>query len=55
MPGLVVTIKFGDRMETVSFARQGTDVFAARADEPGTAKLASPPMDDVIKALDALK
>ena len=59
MPGLVVTITFGDdkatRMETVSFARQGTDVFAARSDEPGSAKLAAAPMDDVIKALDALK
>jgi hypothetical protein len=56
MPGLVVSVKFGtNRMETVSFARQGTDVFAARGDEPGTAKLAAAPMDDVIKALDAVK
>lgn len=59
MPGLVVTVRFGEdkatKMETVSFARQGTDVFAARADEPGTAKLTAAPMDDVLKALDALK
>jgi hypothetical protein len=56
MPGLVVSVKFGmNRMETVSFARQGTDVFAARADEPGTAKFTGAPMDDVIKALDAVK
>ena len=56
MPGLVVTVKFGEnRMETVSFARQGTDVFAARADEPGTAKLMAAPMDDTMKALDAVK
>ncbi|HVZ19783.1 MAG TPA: DUF4340 domain-containing protein [Vicinamibacterales bacterium] len=56
MPGLVVTVKFPtNRTETVSFARQGTEVFAARADEPGMAKLAAAPMDDVIKALEAVK
>jgi len=41
--------------ETVIFGRAGADVFAGRADEPGAAKLDAAPLDEALKALDALK
>ena len=56
MPALTVNVTFGDKkMESLTFARQGTSVVASRADEPGTAKLDAMPFDDVMKALDAVK
>ena len=55
-PALVVTVSFGEnKQETVTFARSGTDVFASRADEPGTAKVEGSGLDDVMKAIDAVK
>jgi hypothetical protein len=55
-PALVVTIRHADnKTETVTFGRAGTDVFAGREDEPGSAKLEGTGLDDAIKALDAVK
>lgn len=55
MPSLTVVAQFDNRSETVTFGRAGTDVFAGRTDEPGSAKLEASGLDDVTKALDALK
>jgi hypothetical protein len=56
-PALVTTVAFDqNKMETVTIARSGTDVVAARADEGGTAKLdAAGALDEVMKAIDAVK
>ena len=57
-PILVVNVRFDtDRTETVSFGRQGTgtDAYASRPDEPGTLQLSALPLDDIFKALDALR
>jgi hypothetical protein len=52
---LVATVTFDEKkQETVTFARSGLDVFAARADEPGAAKLAATGLDDVMTALEEL-
>jgi hypothetical protein len=54
-PALVVTVQFGEgKQETVTFGRSGTDVFANRSDEPGTAKVDGTGLDDVMKAIDAV-
>jgi hypothetical protein len=54
-PELVVTATFDGKSETVQFGRAGSDAFAMRGDEPGSAKLESTPYEDALKALDALK
>jgi len=55
-PALIVTVTYGEnKQEIVTFARSGTDVFASRADEPGAAKVEGPGLDDVMKAIDAVK
>ncbi|HET9383672.1 MAG TPA: DUF4340 domain-containing protein [Gemmatimonadales bacterium] len=55
-PALVVSISFDEKkQETVTFGRSEKDVFASRSDEPGAAKLEASGLDEVIKALDALK
>ena len=56
-PALTVVARFDDskKNETVRIARAGTDVVAARADEPGAGKLEAMSFDDIIKALDAVK
>lgn len=55
-PNVVVTIRFDtSKTETVSFAGAGADIVAARADEPGAAKIDSMPYEEAIKAVDALK
>jgi Domain of unknown function (DUF4340) len=55
-PALVVTVAFGEnKQETVTFGRSDTDIFASRSDEPGTAKVEGAGLDDVMKAIDALK
>jgi len=55
-PALIVTVTYGEnKQEIVTFARSGTDVFASRSDEPGTAKVEGPGLDDVMKAIDAVK
>jgi hypothetical protein len=56
MPVLVVTIRFTEnKTETVTFGRSGSDVFASRGDEPGSAKVEGTGLDDALKALDAVK
>jgi hypothetical protein len=56
-PALTVTVRFEDnkKTETVTLGAAGSDVFAGRTDEPGSAKLEKTAYDDAIKALDALK
>lgn len=54
-PELVVTATFDGKSETAQFGRAGTDAYAGRADEPGSAKLETTPYEDALKALDALK
>jgi hypothetical protein len=55
-PALTMTVRFDEnKTETATFGRAGQDVYAARADEPGSAKLETTPYEDAIKALDALK
>ena len=56
MPNLTVTIRFDtSKTETVTFGGSGADIVAARADEPGSAKIDTTPYEDAIKAIDALK
>ena len=55
-PQLIVTVRYDEnKTETVSFARQGQDVVAARSDEPGAARIMASMFDEAIKALDAVK
>jgi hypothetical protein len=55
-PVLSVTVRFDDnKTESVTFAREGEQVYASRADEPGTAVVATVLFDDAVKALDAMK
>jgi hypothetical protein len=55
-PALTAKVTYGGKkMESVSFARSGTEVVAARSDEPGSATLEAMSFDDVMKALDAVK
>lgn len=56
MPAATVTIRFdSDRTETVTFGRSAIDVFAGRADEPGSARVDAMLFDEAVKAVDALK
>jgi hypothetical protein len=54
-PVLTATVRYDDKTETVRFGRSGSDVHAARADEPGAAKVDTKALDDAMAALDALK
>ncbi|HZI78438.1 MAG TPA: DUF4340 domain-containing protein [Vicinamibacterales bacterium] len=54
-PVLTVTATFDKGKDVVTFGRAGMDVYASRPDEPGSAKLEAAPLDDAVKALDALK
>jgi hypothetical protein len=55
-PVLTATVRFDqDRTETVTFGRDGADVYATRSDEPGTAKLGAVAFDEALKAIDAMK
>ena len=55
-PAVAVTIGFdGDETETVTFGRSDTDVFASRADEPGSASVDSMMFEEAVKAMDALR
>jgi len=55
MPLLTVVATYDKGTDTVAFGRAGTDVYASRTGEPGSAKLEAGSFDDAIKALDALK
>lgn len=56
-PVLVVTVRSNDnKTETVTFGRTNTDVYAARADEPGAAKVdGTAALDEAMKLLDGVK
>ena len=55
-PVLTVTIRYDKgTMETVTFGRGGSDVFASRAGEPGSARVAATAFDEALKSLDAMK
>lgn len=56
-PVLMVVARYDDGKseERVTFGKAGSDVFAARKDEAGAAKLDAGAFDEAIKALDALK
>ncbi|MES1256681.1 MAG: DUF4340 domain-containing protein [Acidobacteriota bacterium] len=53
-PELTIYGKFDDgkKEERVSFARQGQDVYAAKAGEPGAATVSTAEFDDTLKVLD---
>ena len=56
-PVATVTAKFDEtnKEERVRFGRVGTDVFAARGEEPGAARVETSAYDQAMKSLDALK
>jgi len=54
-PVLTVTATFDKGKDVVTFGRAGMDAYASRSDEPGSAKLDAAPLDEALKALDALK
>ena len=56
-PALIVTVRSNDdKTETVTFGRTNTDVYAARADEPGAAKVdGNAALDEAMKLLDGVK
>ena len=54
-PALVVSVRFENKMEQVTFARAGGDVLASRSDEPGTAKVMAAGFDEVLKGIDEMK
>jgi Domain of unknown function (DUF4340) len=56
-PELTATIKFDDgkKEERVTFAKSGADALAARAGDPGAAKIETSTLDSIVKALQELK
>jgi hypothetical protein len=53
---LTASVRFDpDRTETIAFGRAGSEVFAGRADEPGSATLDPMAFDETMKAMDAVK
>ena len=55
-PELTATIKSGEgRSETVRFGRSGSDAYAARAGEPGAAKIPTATLDNIVKAVQELQ
>ena len=56
-PELTVTIKFdeGKKEDRVTLVKSGSDAFAARAGEPGAAKIEASAFDGIVKALQELK
>ena len=56
-PEVAAAIKFdeGKKEDKVTFARSGSDAFAARAGEPGAAKIETGTLDSILKALKELK
>ncbi|HEY7790971.1 MAG TPA: DUF4340 domain-containing protein, partial [Vicinamibacterales bacterium] len=56
-PVVTISVKYqaNKNHETVTFGQEGTDVYAARADQPGAAKLDASAFTSAMKALDALQ
>ena len=54
-PALTVIVQFDDkRSEQVGFARAGSEVVAARSDEPGSARILASSFDEAVKAVDEI-
>ena len=55
-PSLTVYAKFedGKKEERVSFAKAGTDVYAAVPGQPGAVKIATTDFDEIMKAMDVV-
>ena len=53
---MTVVAKFdeGKKEEKVTFGKVGSDVYAARTDDPGAAKIEAEKFDEAVKALDEL-
>ncbi len=55
-PAITAIVRFDEnRTEAVTFARAGSEVFASRTDEPGSARVDAAAFDEALKAADALK
>lgn len=56
-PDLAVTVKFDDgkKEDRVTLTKSGSDAYAARAGEPGAAKVEASAVDGIVKALQELK
>ena len=55
-PAITAIIRFDEnKTETVTFARSGSEVYASRMDEPGSARIDATAFDEAMKAADALK
>lgn len=56
-PAATITVKFDDgrKEERVTFGRVGSDVFAARQDQPGALKVEAGKFDEALKKLDSIK
>jgi len=55
-PALTAIVRFDEnKTETVTFGRSGNEVFANRADEPGSARVDTSAFDEAVKAVDAMK
>jgi hypothetical protein len=55
-PAMTVVAKYDDgkKEEKVTFGKNGSDVYAARTDDPGAAKIEPEKFDEAVKALDEL-
>ena len=55
-PALTVLAKFedGKKEERVILAKNGTDAFASRADDPTPGKIEAEKLDEALKSLDEL-
>lgn len=51
---IVAAYDKGAKHERITFSRKGSDVYAARADEPGAAKIPTPDYESALKALDEI-
>lgn len=59
-PAIVIRARFGENKddelnEAVTLAKSGESVVGSRSDEPGTIRVEGMPLDDILKAVDALK
>lgn len=55
-PDLSIALTYdGNREERVAFARSGTTTYASRGGTPGAAIVEAPVLDEIVKALDAVK
>jgi Domain of unknown function (DUF4340) len=53
-PAMTVVVKFDDgkKEDRVTFAKNGSDAYAARPDDPGAAKIDASKLDDAVKSVD---